>query len=76
MIYLMLFSACIAVELSERVNTDNVIKKVGIGFIAVGALVEFAGRDSAFVEIGMLTYFTANICSAYLTKRKRRESDV
>ena len=75
MLYLTLFGACIAVELSEKINTENIIKKVGIGFIAVGALVEFAGRDSVFIEIGVLTYLAANICSAYCTKRKRRESD-
>lgn len=75
MLYLLLFSACIAVELSERVNTENVIKKVGIGFIAVGSLVAFAGSDSIYIEIGILTYFIAIIFSAYLTSRKRRRSD-
>ena len=76
MLYLALFGACIAVELSLKVNTDNILKKIGIGFIAVGALVEFAGKDSAFIEIGILTYLVANICSAYCTKRKRRECDI
>jgi len=75
MLYLALFGACIAVELSPKIHTDNILKKVAIGFIAVGSLVEFAGRHSLFVEIGILTYLAANLCTAYCTKPKRRSAD-
>lgn len=75
MLYLTLFCACIAVELSLNINTENIIKKVVIGLIAVGSLVEFTGRDSVFIELGILTYLIANICSAYCTKRQRRADD-
>lgn len=76
MLYLALFGAAIAVELSLKINTENILKKIGIGFIAVGALVEFTGKNSLFIEIGILTYLMANIISAYCTNRKRRYNDV
>ena len=75
MLYLALFGACIAVELSPKIHTDNILKKIAIGFIAVGALVEFTGKSSCFTEVGILVYLAANLCSAYCTKPKRRSVD-
>lgn len=75
MLYLLLFVACIAVELSLCINTENVIKKIGIGFIAVGALIQYGGKHSVFIEWGILIYLIANICSAYCMKRQRRTDD-
>lgn len=75
MLYLALFGACIAVELSPKIHTDNILKKIAIGFIAVGALVEYTGRDSHFIEVGILTYLVANLCTAYCSKPKRRSVD-
>lgn len=75
MLYLALFGACIAVELSPKIHTDNILKKIAIGLIAVGALVEFTGRDSVFIEVGILTYLAANLCVAYCTKPRRRKVD-
>ncbi len=76
MLYLMLFIACIAVELSSRINTNNCIKKVGIGFIAVGALVSYAQHSSEFIEVGVLIYLVANIISAYAPGNHRRGGDL
>ena len=75
MIAFILFVCCLLVELSPRINTENVIKKVGIGFVMVGALVEMTGKDSVFIEIGLIIYLVANLCSAYCTRRKRRLAD-
>lgn len=75
MLYLMLFSVCIAVELSDKIHTDNILKKIAIGFISVGALVEFAGKQSLLIEIGILTYLIANICTAYVFQPRRRKAD-
>lgn len=72
---ILLFIACIAAELSLKVNTTNVIKKVGIGFIAVGALAQFGGGHSSFVEIGILIYLISNILSAYVLGHTKRKSD-
>ena len=75
MLYLAIFAACIAVELSPKIHTDNILKKIAIGFIAVGSLVEYVGRDSPFIEVGILIYLVANICTAYCTRPKRRVAD-
>ena len=75
MLYLALFGACIAVELSPKIHTDNILKKIAIGFIAVGALVEYVGRESIFIEIGILSYLIANLCTAYCFNPKRRSAD-
>lgn len=75
MIYIALFVACIIVELSPRIHTDSVIKKIGIGFIMVGSLVELSGKNSDFVEIGVFVYMASVIFNAYLNLHKRRGSD-
>lgn len=75
MLDLLLFSACIWLVVSEKINTDNILKLVGIGFVAVGSLVEYAGHDKGLVEIGVLLYFSANLIHAYFGSRKRRYYD-
>ena len=75
MLYLALFGACIAVELSPKIHTDNILKKIAIGFIAVGSLVEYVGRESIFIEVGILIYLVANISTAYISNPKRRSAD-
>jgi hypothetical protein len=54
MIYLLLFALCIAVELSLKINTDNILKKLGIGFIAVGALAEYDHHHTPLIVIGIV----------------------
>ena len=75
MIYWILFIVCILVELSPRINTDNHVKKIGIGIIAVGALIESYGRHSMLIEMGMIVYFIASILSAYCWRNHRRAAD-
>lgn len=75
MIYLILFVACIVIEISPRINTDTVLKKIGIGFIAVGSLVEMYGHHSKFIAFGLIMYFMSNILESYYVKYKRRVMD-
>lgn len=75
MLYLALFAACIAVELSIKISTENILRKIAIGFIAVGALVEYSGRDSIFIEIGILLYLVTTLITAYISHPKRRMAD-
>lgn len=75
MLYLALFAVCIAVELSIKISTENILRKVAIGFIAVGSLVEYAGRDSTFIEIGILIFLVASLITAYIVKPTRRSYD-
>lgn len=74
-VYLALFAVSIAVELSDKVSTENILKKIAIGFIAVGALVEYSGVDSHFIEVGVLTLLAATLLTAYVCKPKRRNDD-
>ncbi len=76
MLYLLIFIACIFAELSTKINTDNCIKKIAIGFIAVGALISYASHRSEFIEIGVLIYLLANIFNAYFIKQRRRSGDL
>lgn len=75
MLFIILFIICVAVELSPRINTDNNVKKIAIGFVMVGAIVEYTGRDSMFIEFGIAIYLLANLITAYCTKPKRRAVD-
>lgn len=77
MIYFLIFAVCIFAELSPKIDTDNFIKKIGIGFILVGALIGMAGRFSPFIEIGIVFYFVANIFNIYLLEdiKERRRID-
>jgi hypothetical protein len=75
MLYYLLFIASICLVISTRINTDNTLKLIGIGFIAVGALVGIEKQDSVLIEIGVLFYFVSNLMSAYFGTRKRRYYD-
>jgi len=75
MLFIILFLVCLAVELSPKINTDNNIKKIAIGFVMVGAIVEYTGRESPFIEIGICAYLAANLITAHLSNPKRRVAD-
>lgn len=75
MIFLFLFILCLIIEMSPRIDTDNVIKKVGIGFIMVGSLVELYGNSTPFIIIGIALYLFALLSSAYFGGRSRRTYD-
>lgn len=75
MLYLILFVLCIAVELSPRINTDNHIKKIGIGIIAIGALIESYGHHNMLIVIGIILYLVASLSSAYFHVHHRRAID-
>lgn len=36
--YSLLIALCVYMEASTKVNTDNILNKIGIGFVIVGAL--------------------------------------
>lgn len=75
MLYLALFCVCIAVELSPKIHTDHILKKIAIGFIAVGALAAYDGSPTPFINIGILIYLLSNLCTAYCFKPQRRKAD-
>jgi len=75
MIYYLLFIACICVVLSTKINTDNFLKLIALGCVAVGSLIGIEQGHNGLVALGVLLYFTSNLLSAYLGNRKRRYYD-
>ena len=73
-IYVLLFFVAVC-ELSEKIDTTNIIKKIGIGVILVGGLVELYGTHNDLTIYGITIYFAAKILNAYFTKKKRRKED-
>lgn len=72
--YFLLFFVA-ACELSPKVDTTNIIKKIGICLMIIGALIEIAGKHNDLPIIGIAVYFSANILSAHFTMRTRRKTD-
>ena len=75
MIHLLLFIVCLWMVITKRINTDNPIKLIGIGFIAVGSLIGLAGKNTLLVELGVFLYFIADLIIAYFGCKKRRYYD-
>ncbi len=73
MLYLLLFIGCIWVVVSSKINTDNSLKLIGIGFIAIGALTALAGKKSMLIDIGVFIYVWTNLLYAYFGTKKRRD---
>lgn len=73
MLYLILFLLCITIEFSPHVNTDNIIQKIGIGMIAIGALIEHIGKHNSLIVLGAILYFSVTLYSEYYFKYHRKE---
>jgi hypothetical protein len=74
-IYFLIFVMAGLSEFSNKCDTRNLIKKLSIGMIMVGALVLMAGKDNNLIEFGILGVFLSELLIAYLGKRQRRAYD-
>lgn len=63
MIYVYILFSLIGIlaECSKRINTRNILKKVGLGIIILGCLVELSGHENELIEIGAFSYIAADI---------------
>lgn len=75
LLYLLIILAVSFAEISGKVNTDSGLKKIGLGFIFVGAVMEVAKVHNPLLPIGVLIYFGRNILVSYLNHKKRRAND-
>jgi lipoprotein signal peptidase len=75
MLYLLLFSVSLALVFSTKINTDNTLKLIGIGFIAVGALASYDKSPSVLIVIGAVLYILSELIVAHFGKHKRRSYD-
>jgi hypothetical protein len=80
-LYIVIIALALHAFLSEKINTEAVLKKFWILFIILGSLIDFSQLDKVnpipnyFIEIGLLFYFVSNIIRAYFHKLDRRASD-
>lgn len=74
-IYLSLLIAAFFVETSPKCDTKNLLKKLGLTLIMLGAMLFLANKSNILIELGVICYFCANIVSAYLGGKQRRYYD-
>jgi hypothetical protein len=63
------------IEISDKCNTHNLVKKVSIGLIMVGALVGLADKQNDYILIGVSGYLGAELLTAYFRKKHGRATD-
>ena len=51
----------ILAECYSGINTRNIFKKVGLGLIVVGCLVELSGHENELFELGASLYIIADL---------------
>ena len=75
--YSVLIALCVYMELSSKVNTDNILNKIGIGFIIVGSIIKIYAvshhipHENHLVCIGIFLHFICEINYGYKRKNRR-----
>lgn len=73
---IILILVCSYMELSQKVDTDNIIEKAGMGLIVGGAGLEVLGNfHNNLIIIGAALYFSTIACRALIAKHNRRKAD-
>lgn len=75
MLYFVILSLAFLAEISPRCNTRNLLKKLGLTLIMLGAMLFLANKSNILIELGVICYFSANIVSAYFGGKQRRYYD-
>jgi len=70
-----LIAACAVMEISIKIDTDNLIEKSGIGLIAFGAALQLANINNEFMLIGCALYFGSVAYIGLKSKHDRRKAD-
>jgi hypothetical protein len=71
-IYIALFLIIIWLECDIRVNTDNILEKIGLGTIAIGCMVSLWNHTN-LITYGAFLYFASVGIKVFM--RKRRATD-
>lgn len=67
--------------ISYKINTDNLLKKVALLFIIVGALIahyqydRFIRIENPFLALGIALHFTSDYFTAHFRKHQSRKDD-
>jgi asparagine N-glycosylation enzyme membrane subunit Stt3 len=75
LIYLLIIFSAFFSELSCKVNTESITKKIALGLMIVGCLLSMADKQNHLIYFGVLGYFAINIATSYFHREKRRISD-
>lgn len=78
--YVLLAIVCLYMEFSDKVNTDNILNKIGLGLVIIGALIGIYGESNVIahpndlISFGALLHF---ICGLRITHKNnhRRAGD-
>lgn len=74
-VYVILIFIAFLMEMSHRVDTDHILKKVGLWLIAMGSILHLGEKDNHLVPIGLSLYFGIILIRAFMNKYGRRTSD-
>jgi hypothetical protein len=74
-IYILIFGMAAFLEVSHKCNTRNLLKKIALTFMMIGAILILSNRHNFLIEIGVCLYLIAELSQTYLSKRQRRAYD-
>jgi hypothetical protein len=73
-VYFLLFILPIYAELSHKVATDGIIKKIWLGFICIGGAVAMGGGGTDLICYGVLLHLAQTVYYNLKFHRRRKES--
>jgi hypothetical protein len=74
-LYVVLIFLAFMMEMSHKVDTDHIFKKVGLLFIFIGSILHIAHRENPFVPAGLAFYFGIIVIRALANRYGRRSGD-
>lgn len=74
-VYIILIFIAFLMEMSYKIDTDHILKKIGLWLIAMGSILHIGGSENHLVPIGLSLYFGIILLRAFMNKYGRRTSD-
>lgn len=80
-LYVIIIVLCVNAFLSEKINTHNLLKKIGLLMILVGVLIANYQFDrlfrieNPFIALGVTCYFASEYITAHFRKPNSRKTD-
>lgn len=76
LVYLTLCFLAIYAEVSTKINTDNVVKKAGLGLVAVGSIINLYHEGNLLMPAGFIIFLLPNALNTFRKYQQRRASDL
>lgn len=71
-VYLLLFLIPIYAELSSKINTDGIVKKLWMGLVSIGGLLALGGFGTDVICMGVALHFTQTLFYQIKYRHRRR----